>query len=274
MNSFKRFLAAALVSTAGFGLFVACGGNNGPADCLVDGDCGDGQACELQVCVDTCEADTDCLEGEVCEVGENTELSVCKAAANNGETNNGENNGTNNGTTVPPTLYYVALVEDQSSGDEACANASNADPGSDIYGALLEDTTGAVLGFGNAVWAEEPATDANDNQDLSILDGAPDTSKDCPGDFSSDTVYSTGCGGQLFFEFLDADGIPVPLDATAGQQIRVLEYGVQCGGSDADEYRVAVCTDTAGAKEGNSASCTLGSCDGASGITTCDVSGF
>ena len=43
MNSFKRMLSALLIGGAGFGLFVACGGdNNGATDCTLDGDCPDG----------------------------------------------------------------------------------------------------------------------------------------------------------------------------------------------------------------------------------------
>lgn len=272
MNSMKRILAALLVGGAGFGLFVACGTSSD--ECTLDGDCPDGQACEAQICVDICESDADCLEGQVCEEGVNTTSLVCKdgGATNNGATNNG---ATNNGTTNNgvATVYYVAQIVDNSAGDDAC---SISDPGSDIFGVALESTAGDNLGWAEITW-EELNADGNDYTDTSILDGsAPGLdADDCPSDFAADSVVALGCGGWIAVEFKDADGNPVPLDATAGQQIRVYEYGGQCGtGTVVDEYDVYICEDTDGIRGGEDGSCTINVLQGGSGEATGDVSGF
>ena len=274
MNSIKRIMAALLVGGAGFGLFVACGTE--PSDCTLDGDCAEGQACEAQVCVDVCEADTDCGAGQVCEAGVNTASKVCKDDGQTGTNNSDTNNNTTNtnSNNVEPTLYYVAAIQDTSSGD-ACAES---DPGSDIFGVALESTTGEILGYGSVAW-EEFGPEDNQYQNTGIIDGsAPDlAADDCPSDFNADTVVALGCGGWLAVEFFDAtDGTtPVALDATAGQQIRVYEYGGQCGtGTVVDSYDIRICTDTMGIKAGNDSSCTIDAVLDASGEGVGEVSGF
>lgn len=261
-----------LVGGAGFGLFVACGGEED--SCTFDADCGDGQACEGTVCVETCTSDADCLAGEVCGEGVNTQLDVCKSDTdtnNGGTTNNttGTNN-VNNGT----TLLYVARIQSTSSGDEACAVS---DPGPDIFGVGLEDTTGAQLGWGEIAW-EEVQFDDNDYTDTSVIDGnGPDLAADtCPDEFS-DSVVSLGCdaASYIIVGFVGSDGNPIALDAAAGQVIRVYEWGGQCStGSVADTYNLDICRDTDAAKGGDDSSCDINLLLDAAGEQSGDVSGF
>jgi len=269
MNSMKKIFAALLLAGAGFGLFVACGPveNNGAQSCTLDGDCPVGQACEAQVCVDTCETNADCSDGGECEEGVNTSQLVCKGSGTNNGTNNGSNNGSNNGTIANngiPTVYYIALVQDTSSGDDACANN---DPGSDISGVVLENDTGDAVGFGIPVW-DDILADGNNFPDSTVLDGSPpDVGADgCPSDFADDTVVALGCGGWVAVEFWDNAGQRVPIED--GQQIRVYEYGGVCStGSTDDTYDIFVCTDTAAISEGQTGSCSLDIVFGASGET-------
>lgn len=271
MSSIKRIMAALLVGGAGFGLFVACGTE--ATDCTLDGDCAEGQACEAQVCVDICESDADCAEGQVCEAGVNTASMVCKAGDTG--TNNTTNNSTNNGTTnngEEPTLYYVAAIQDTSAG-EACEEA---DPGSDIFAVALETITGETLGYGSLVW-EEFGPEANEYQNTSIFDGSAPSleADDCPSDFNADTVVALGCGGWIAVEFWDSEGNKIALDATADQQIRVYEYGGQCGtGSVVDAYDLRICEDTAGISSGDDSSCVIDVLIDASGEQAGEVSGF
>jgi hypothetical protein len=254
MNSIKRIMAALLVSTAGFGLFVACG----PSDdgCTFDADCADTEACEAGVCVPTCETDEDCAAGEVCEEGQNTDKMVCKAdTSTNGGTNgqpNGDTNGDTNGMMGPD--YYLAQIVDTSSGDDSCMVD---DPGSDIMAIGLEDGTGTPLGWARPAW-DEIVFEGNMFTGTDQLDGnAPDLQADqCVDDFNSDTVTALGCGGWMIVEFLDDTGTRIPLEN--GQEIRVYEYGAQCStGSTTDTYSVSICEDTMGAGGGDDSSCTI-----------------
>ena len=185
-------------------------------------------------------------------------------AANNGQTTDAGNNGM-------PALQYIVQIADTSSGDEACGVT---DPGSDIAGVELQSETGDSLGWGEIVW-DELGPEANDYADTGIIDGQPADvgADDCPSDFNDTTVVALGCGGWILVEFKDSAGQPVGLDATAGQQIRVYEYGGVCStGSTDDTYDVSICTDTMAARGGEAGSCTETIVSGGSGVTTNAVS--
>jgi hypothetical protein len=255
MNKLKRLMAVLLVGGAGFGLFVACGGEE--TSCTFDADCSDGQACEGTVCVDTCTADSDCGPGEVCGAGVNTELNVCKADSTTTNNITPNNVDPNNVTPNNAVVYYAVRIQSTSAGDDSCANT---DPGPDIFGVGLEDSTGAQLGWGVVDW-EEITFDGNDHTDTSIIDGnGPDLGADnCP-DMFDGNVVSLGCDATSFLivSFVDSSSQPIPLDATADQVIRVYEWGGQCStGSIDDTYNVDICTDTMAARSGEDASCTL-----------------
>lgn len=277
MNGLKRLMAVMLVGGAGFGLFVACGGNNEPGEsCVLDSDCGADQACEGQVCVPTCATAADCLAGEVCEAGVNTALTVCRA--DNTSNNTTGNNTTANNTTVNnvPTVYYNVRIQSTTTG----AGCEVTDPGPDIFGVGLEDSTGNVLGYGIVDW-DSIQYDNNDNTDLGVIDGnGPDLGADyCP-DMFDGNVVALGCatdasGSWIIVSFVDSGSQPVALDATADQVIRVYEWGGQCTtGSTDDTYNVDICTDTMAAKSGDDSSCTIQVIVDGAAETSGDVAGF
>ena len=275
MNTIKRLMAVLLVGGAGFGLFVACGGDSD--SCTFDADCAEGEACEGTVCVPTCtDAATDCAPGEVCARGVNTDLLVCQLdTANNNNNNNGMTNNTT-GTNNPPmpTLYYNVRIQSTASGDAACAVN---DPGPDIFGAAVEDSTGAVLGWAEVAWNAVQFED-NEHTDDSMIDGnAPDLGADnCP-DMFDGNVVALGCDAESYIivRFLGSDGNPIGLDATADQVIRVYEWGGQCTtGSIDDTYNVDICTDTMNSGAGDDSSCTIQVLIDAAGEASGDVGGF
>ncbi len=254
---------------------------NGGVSCTFDADCQVGFACEAQLCVPICTGDPGCPAGQVCAEGENTDALVCKPATNNG-TNNGTatNNattgatvGTNSGTNGSGDLLYLARILDTSSGEQSC---DVDDPGSDILAVALEDDTGTAIGWGAVVW-DEIVFEGNLFTATDHLDGnAPDLNADrCPDDFNSDTVTSLGCEGSIVVEFLDADSQRIALDASAGQQIRVYEYGAQCvTGAATDTYDIDLCSDTAAAASGDEGSCTIQLAVDGSAEYAAPVSGF
>jgi hypothetical protein len=255
MNTIKRLMAVLLVGGAGFGLFVACGGEE--TSCTFDADCSDGQACEGTVCVDTCATAADCAPGEICAAGVNTELLVCQADST---TTNNTTGMTNNNTTTPnnnTTVYYDLLIQSTTTAAEFCGDTT--DPGPDIFAVGLEDSTGAQLGWGIVDW-EAVQFDGNDQTDTSVIDGsAPDVAADnCP-DMFDGNVVALGCDADSYIvvSFVDASSQPIALDGN-DQFVRVYEYGGQCDtGTVGDTYNVSICTDTAGAKGGDISSCTI-----------------
>lgn len=279
MNALKRLLAVMLVGGAGFGLFVACGGEE--TSCTFDADCADGEACEGTVCVPTCTTDDDCLDGEECGEGVNTEQNVCKVS---GDSNNTNNNGTTNNTTstnngtTPATLYYTVAITSTTTEAAACGDVS--DPGPDIFGVGLEDTQGNPLGWG-VIDYDGIQFDGNDEVDTGVIDGnAPEVGADgCPDTFAGNVV-ALGCegsdeGSYIVVSFVGADGNPVALDATAGQAIRVYEYGGVCStGSTDDTYNLDICTDTDASKGGDISSCTISLLIDAAGEESNEVAGF
>jgi hypothetical protein len=280
MKGLKRLLAALLVGGAGFGLFVACGGDE--TSCSFDADCADGEACEGAVCVATCtDAAADCAPGEICGPGLSTDLNICRVDSTNGNTNgdtNGNTNGDTNGNTngVVTTTYVAIRVQSESTGDEACANASDNDPGPDIYAIGLEDTGGSPLGWGSHI-SNLVQFDSNDHTDTSHLDGsAPSLDGDsCPDQFDGNVV-ALGCDAEswLTVEFFDDGGNFVPLVGDGSQQVVVYEFGAQCGGTVVDEYRVDVCTDIEAVRAGDATSCSINILQGGSAIGIGPITGF
>lgn len=261
MNALKRLMGVLLVGGAGFGLFVACGGNNTTgSDCTLDADCATGEACEGQVCVPTCTTNEDCAAGEACGEGVNTTQMVCQISDDSNDPNNTTNNTTNNTSNDPnnAVLYYAAQIISTTSSQEACGDVT--DPGPDIFGVGLEDSTGAQLGWGIVDW-DNVTLEGNDQSDSSVIDGnGPDLAADVCPDMFDGNVVALGCDAESYIvvSFIDATDQPIALDSTADQVIRVYEWGGQCTtGSIDDTYNVNICTDTAGAKSGDVSSCTI-----------------
>ena len=126
---------------------------------------------------------------------------------NNNPTNN--NTSTNNNT----TLLYAARIQSTTSSQEACGDVT--DPGPDIFGVGLEDSTGAQLGWGQVAW-EEVQFDNNDHVDTSVIDGnGPDLASDVCPDMFEGNVVSLGCdaGSYIVVNFIDSESNPIPLDA-------------------------------------------------------------
>jgi hypothetical protein len=264
------------------------GATNGGTSCLLDSDCGTDEACERQQCVPTCDDNTDCSADEVCEPGIDTELNICQPrplnsmtngmtnGSTNGSTNSATNSATNSGTNnTNPDALYVAMIRDQSTGMDSCGETVD-DPGSDIFGAAVEDEMGNTLGWAVAV-ADDIVFEGNNYSGTTQLDGHPPSlnADQCPDDFSSDTVTSLGCGGWIGVTFWDADGQVIPLVADSGQRIRVYEYGAQCLMDSAiDTYGLFLCTDTEAARAGDDSSCTIEFYSDITGEFVVDVSGF
>lgn len=273
MNALKRLMAMMLVGGAGFGLFVACGGNNEEVGCSFDSDCLEDEACEGFVCVLRCVDNNDCGAGEICAPGTNTPENVCQAGSDNNP-----NNPPNNPNGQDPTFLQIAEIRSMTTdGEEYC---DTGDPGPDIYGVILEDAQGNALGWGSIV-QENVQGDDNDQAYTGMIDGNPISLQGnlCPEGSFTDSVVSLGCGTEYYIavEFLGSDGVPVSLDATASQTIRVLEWGAECSASGAgvdDSYSLNLCTDTDAAKGGDMSSCTVELLNNATGTSQGNVSGF
>lgn len=208
-------------------------------------------------------------------------LTGCPTEDNNSTTDMGTNNGSDmSGADAgsdmgEANLLYIAKIESTTMGDEGCAVE---DPGPDIFGVGLEDGEGAPLAWGSIVW-EQIQLGGNTHSDSSLIDGsALDFGGDACPDMFDGNVLSLGCedtGNWIAVEFLDGDSNRVALDATAGQVIRVYEWGGQCTtGSLDDTYDLTICTDTAGITMGDDASCTVQLLVDGAGEQSGDVTGF
>lgn len=220
-------LAAALLIVA----HAAYGCDNGLAECTLDSDCDQGQACEVSACVPECGGDGDCLDGEVCVQGLTTEQRVCRDDMMS--------------STNPDVRSRFALIRDMTE-DDGCADGL---PGSDIAFVLLEDQTGNVQGWGRAVSADIQA-EGNDFSAVDHVDGTrPEAGADSCPDVTQDNLVSLGCGGWIAVEFVNAEQEPV--EAKSGEHwLRVGEYGAQCDdGDELDKYEVLLCPDAATEQE-------------------------
>ncbi len=290
---------------AGVSLFIgisilACGGGLGGGlggePCTFDADCSTaGQVCGPDSeCIDTCTVDEDCFLGESClpRPGNNSGF-TCQVDDNTGGTDMGGGGNAEcvenedcplfEGTEgvcldgvcdypMPETTYRWIMVQDTSSGDDACGNT---DPGSDLMGVRLLDAGGQIVGWGSA--GNESFGDApegNNYENTSRLDGTAQglETQSCPeaGTRFVDLQPSVlGCGGWVLVEFVDGGS---PQNISEGMQIEVLEYGSTCGGSSDDSYEVYLCTDSADAQGGSNSSCTEALGGRQEGIGTVTVS--
>lgn len=247
---------------------------NGSNECVFDADCADGQACEAQACVNTCSGDPDCPGGWVCREGINTTQLVCQVDEQNNPPNIGNTNNPPNISTNNRVVYYAVEIRSTTTDEEACFID---DPGPDLFGVGLEDVTGAILGWGVVDW-DQIQFDGNAHTDVSVIDGnGPSLGADvCPDQFDGNVV-SLGCGFDSFIivSFVDSSFDPIPLDAAGDQVIRVYEWGGQCTtGGITDTYNVSICTDTSGARSGDTSSCNIQIIVDGAGETAGEVGGF
>lgn len=264
------------------GSILACGSPTGGTPCTTDADCQDNFICdgELNECVETCTNDDECDPNDECVVppGSSGSQKICYTRSEKNNKNNENKECANNedcgdveqflcnaqnkceAIAAPSTQYYVIKVEDTSTGDDACKAS---DPGSDILFARLLDSSGDVLGYGSQIaleFGEAKNAKGNIYQDYAHLSGGRPSgleagAEQCPdGPFKEASLVALGCSGKVIFEFLDGTDKPIVLKAD--MKVEVGEFGPNCGGSDADTYEVALCTDTKSAKNGSFSSCT------------------
>lgn len=259
MNNAKRLLGVLFVGLASTALFIACG--DSADSCLLDTDCEAGFVCEQEICVQTCTTRAECPSGSDClQRANGTELICVEVPGLNNNNNTNNNNTTPNNVNNNTSPLYHVLITDTTTG-AGCTSTSGGqpDPGSDIAVVVLEDLEGTILGYGEAIeWFEGSEPEGNGFVDVyGNLDGSPPSFGDrCPEDFNAETVASLGCGGQVLVRFLDYTGKPLSLNES--QQIRVLEYGQNCGGNADDSFRISLCTDPVSAElDGSLTSCTV-----------------
>jgi hypothetical protein len=240
--------------------------------CTEDADCLEGEeTCEAvgdggSVCVataagnngnngnngTTCADDSECTEpGEVCDLDTNTcgpepsgctDDSDCDQAA--GEFCSTADNECVTGSEVN---YQYARIQDDSNGADLCADASDDDPGSDIYGVELKktDDQGTVESY----WAQwvnydniDDTTHTNNLADpTGVIEGQPlDLTGACPESFDSTTVVALGCEGSMLVEFVNSAGEVQFIEDL--DTITVYEWGSQCGSTgEQDQWTVSVC---------------------------------
>jgi hypothetical protein len=267
MKNLKNVVGVAFVTAASIGLMVACGGDDDPVDCLLDSECADGEVCEAELCVATCDTDGDCSAGEVCGDRTNGDGTVCVAAPDDtscadeadpaafceAELGAGAICDTVSGDCqLLADPVYIAEIADVTTDTAACEGV--ADPGSDIQGIELQDAMGNSLGWGSIV-NEAVVLEGNDEANFAIIDGtAPGLDNEGCVDSFSGNVLALGCTGSIYVEFLDDAGAPVAL--VDGQTIAVYEYGGGCStGTTDDEWTVATCDDTVAVNDGTFDSC-------------------
>lgn len=205
------------------------------AECSLDADCTQGQACDQSACVAICETDDQCLDSEECRTGLTTSARTCQAASSG------------DGTDVVSSRFV--LIRDVTEG----VGCQTADPGSDLAFVALEALDGEVLAWGSVVHAEL-VLQGNDFASWDHIDGQPPSygGDSCP-DFDPGNVVALGCGGAIVVEFPQGGGAT---DLVSGQgQVRVAEYGGQCDGGTADDaYEVMLCP---GQSDPTDANCTV-----------------
>lgn len=285
MKKFQRLLGIFLVAAASAGLLAACGDDGGEAEsCVADTDCAVGDICVDEICVQECAADADCLADEECVERPGGGESYCEfTGGNNGgdlcqdvtcdagetcdpatgecvadqecQTNEdcpGDQicNAENMCETIQQNFFFSSIADASADNPQAC---DETDPGSDIYGVELTkvDSEGnTITGWAHVLFVGIVIDSNNQTQTGVVLDGnQPGLDVDeCPeGGFSSDTVVSLGCGGEVLVEFVtgddtNGDGIPDDrLQVEDGDTITVFEYGATCGGDTEDSWRVSIC---------------------------------
>lgn len=276
------YLGAFTLATA-----LACGSTTGGGEpCDDDSQCSAGFVCDQGVneCIETCSSDLECSTGEKCLPRQGTSSGDKTCQIDDSVDNN--MNNPNSCTTVDDCpnsddyicndqsmceeiginvpSEFVVLIEDTTTG----VGCTKSDPGSDFAFARVVGSNGDVLGFGQQIFIQITPSDKTNNYQnySSLFDGTPpdlDGSEQCPnGGFKEGNVVAVGCFGYVLTQFVTTNGEPIALES--GMKIEVGEYGAQCNGSTDDSYRVSVCSDTAGAKGADIASCdrTIGSASG------------
>lgn len=277
MKHLKYLAGSSLLSLACIGLFIACGDDVGTDSCVLDTDCVAPEVCEGEICVPTCTTNEDCGIGEECTPRVNGTGSVCTVASANTnnsttdcsaqedpnafceaqagagafcDTASGECVGDNNGGTDP---VYAIQISDVTTVSDACEGSS--DPGSDIQGVELQDSTGNSLAWGNLI-ANGVETDGNTQLNFGVVEGEPPSldGSGCVESFDGN-VLALGCLGYIGVEFNDDMGNPIALEE--GQTIFVYEYGGVCStGTTDDEFTVYTCDDYNAVSGGDVGSCT------------------
>ena len=233
----------------------------------------------------SCVSDDDCFVGEVCAPRAQGSGKTCEEAARDCiEDSNCPPRGDIDGVCTagkcdysnPASQYAYVLIRDESASEEAC---STSDPGSDLLGVRLHDANGALLGWGTAganQLGTVSGTFMNVYSSSARLNGQANglQNSECPvvGTRFRDLnppPYAMGCGGWVLVKFERADGTNIALEN--GQSVDVLEYGSNCGGSDADQYSLYACTDTLSAQGGSDSSCTVTLGSAKEGFSTSSV---
>ncbi len=154
--------------------------------------------------------------------------------------------------TENPSYQYI-LLRDTTSG-EGCQGT---DAGSDLMWIQLLDADGSGLAWASVV-KHDVGRGVAMFSNASILSGSPpmvDALGCAP--FATEAIYSMGCGGNVLFKFGEKV-LPKPIDIHKGEaSIVVGEYGLECNGSDADDYELFACTDSGKAATGDYSSCLL-----------------
>jgi hypothetical protein len=232
----------------GEGICVFDDTGNGGGGCQSDDDCpADGELCDFfsGECAQECASGDECPTGFACFERDGEDGNVCAPDACDSNDDCTDNQFCNDdGLCEDEAQQYNFLrIEDVSdpSSDAACVNPSDDDPGSDLYGVLLEKDDGSQY------WAEVHydgiVTDGNLKTDTSRIDGTPPglDADECPDVGFDDGVVALGCGGELIVGFWDSDNDDwVPLENL--DSVTVFEYGPACNGHDEDEWQVFVCT--------------------------------
>lgn len=156
-----------------------------------------------------------------------------------------------NGMCVDPPMEnkFVQVKDNTDSGKDICKDSVD-DPGADIFGAELLDSSGSHLGWGKFVVGNPVGKGNTHTKFNAIFDGTKsnlDTSSSevCPNSsFGPDSVGSLGCGGAIVLGFQDGSGNYVTLKD--GQELIVHEYGAQCcataGACGGEKLSVTVCS--------------------------------
>jgi hypothetical protein len=203
-----------------------------------------------------CTNNSDCSGSKVC----NEKTGECESLGGGGDT--------------VKFLQLVDVTESNRSGSVDCSSNS---AGADVFGARLNASSGAPLGWATTVDAKLETSGEYTQVDTIFSGSEPSlqrfdrSGKMCPTEqggskFRSDTVVSLGCGGSVVVGFKGGEGGYQALEN--GQQLTVFEYGNQCFANpncdtcQSEYVEVRACTGSSSELAGgdfSSCSSTLGS---------------